>query len=150
MSVTGEMIPSASPGSGLVSQYFPGSSSNALLEFNEGGLSPSFSQAFTLNSDFTVGMPSSSRSLTFKFNASTLRFDGTFKLSDSNPVSGASPSTVNRNVSYNGVFLRRTGRGHGFFLLEQLPSAGPPVTTPTTSPIFSGRVILRGNQYNQN
>lgn len=150
VSVLGEMIPSSSPGSGLVSQYFPGSSSNALLGFDEGGLSPSFSQPFTLNSDFTVDMPSNSRSLTFKFNAGTLKFDGTFKLSDSNPVSGASPATVNRNVSYNGVFLRRTGRGHGFFLLEQLPSAGPPATTPTTSPIFSGRVILNSAQYNQN
>jgi hypothetical protein len=150
VSVMGEMIPSSSPGSGVVVQFFPGTSSNALLQFNQGGLSPSFSQAFTLNSDFTVDMPSNGRSLTFKFNAATLRFDGTFKLSDSNPVPNASPATVNRNVSYNGVFLRRTGRGHGFFLLEQLPSSGPPVTTPTTSPIFSGRVILNSALYNQN
>jgi sugar lactone lactonase YvrE len=150
VTVMGDMISSASPGSGVVDQFFPGTSANALLQFNEGGLSPSFSQAFTLNSDFTVGMPSNVKSLTFKFNAATLRFDGTFKLSDSNPVSGASPATVNRNVSYNGVFLRRTGRGHGFFLLDQLPSSGPPVTTPTTSPIFSGRVILESALYNQN
>lgn len=150
VTVMGEMIPSASPGSGVVDQFFPGTSANALLQFNEGGLSPSFSQAFTLNSDFTVGMPSNGKSLTFKFNAATLRFDGTFKLSDSNPVPNAIPATVNRNVSYNGVFLRRTGRGHGFFLLDQLPSSGPPVTTPTTSPIFSGRVILESALYNQN
>lgn len=150
VTVMGEMIPSTHPGSGVVDQFFPGTSSNALLQFNEGGLSPSFSQAFTLNSDFTVGMPSNGKSLTFKFNAATLRFDGTFKLSDSNPVPNASPATVNRNVSYNGVFLRRTGRGHGFFLLEQLPSSGPPVTTPTTSPIFSGRVMLESALYNQN
>jgi sugar lactone lactonase YvrE len=150
VTVMGEMIPSSHPGSGVVDQFFPGTSDNALLEFNEGGLNPSFSQVFTLNSDFTVGMPDNSRTLTFKFNAANLRFDGTFKLSDSNPVSGASPDTVKRNVSYNGVFLRRTGRGHGFFLLEQLPSAGPPATTPTTSPIFSGRVILSGDDFNQN
>lgn len=150
LSVVGEMIPSSSPGSGLVGQYFQGSSSNALLEFEDGGLSPSFSQTFTLNSDFIVSMPANSRSLTFKFTAATLKFDGTFKLSDPNPVSGASPATVNRNVSYNGVFLRRTGRGHGFFLLEQLPSAGPPATTPTTSPIFSGRVLLESALNNQN
>jgi hypothetical protein len=69
-------------------------------------------------------------------------FSGGFVLVDNNPVL---PTTkVTRIVSYRGLIVPDAGvlRGYGHFLLPKLPSAGPPSTSTSTSPILSGQVVL--------
>lgn len=138
MRVVGETATTANQD--LVEQYFSGSTNNARLYFENGGLFPEVATTFTLAGNFAATMPGPD--VTFSMNGTTLRFEGLFRLSHPNPVQGGQPAQVQRAPGYRGVFLHRLGRGLGYFLLEQLPSAGPPATTTTTSPIYSGSVVL--------
>ncbi len=141
MSVVGERL--YSDNAGLVEEYFRGSSNNARISFDGGGLLDSLTQAFTLNSNFTAQI--SGTDLTFTMNPATLRFNGTYKfLTTTMDQTQSQPTQVERTVPYRGLFLRRMGQGMGFFLLDQLPNSEFP--NPSTTPIFSGQVILRGSQ----
>jgi sugar lactone lactonase YvrE len=129
---------------------------NALLSFTEGGIGFGFGQIFNISTSNVVSFPSVNPNQVkmTTFNASTSKFSGNFTLSGSgdNPrptsttkKSGTSTSII-RTANFNGVLLRRLGQGVGYFLLNQLPSAGPPPTTLTTSPILSGQVIIEANR----
>jgi hypothetical protein len=49
-----------------------------------------------------------------------------------------------RKVGFQGMIVNDGGTSKifGFFLLPQMPQAGPPVTTLANSPILSGQVLL--------
>lgn len=73
-------------------------------------------------------------------------FGGTMVLDDANPITGGKPARVKRSVPYQGILVKDGAGyvGYGYFLLPNLPSgAVTPPTTPTTSPIESGMVILQ-------
>ena len=78
------------------------------------------------------------------FSAKTGAFGGTFVLKGDPDTTAPKPTLVTRTVSYFGLLVPRASvhKGVGFFLLAQLPSAGPPVTTASTSPFLSGQVLL--------
>jgi sugar lactone lactonase YvrE len=139
------------PPSGQVVLGFSPTSPNALAIFSHGGLSPNFSQALTITTSNTVS-PSGANPNQVKFTAfssTTSKFTGNFTLVDTNPIPNATPGSISRNAVFNGVLLRRLDRGLGHFNLPQLPSEGPPATTPTTSPILSGQVRIEPNQVQQ-
>lgn len=68
---------------------------------------------------------------------------GTFTLMDADPTVTPAKALL-RTVSFRGVLVNDGGvqRGFGFFLLPELPSAGPPKTTLATSRLLSGSVRL--------
>jgi hypothetical protein len=143
------------PPSGEVVLGFGPPPGNALLSFTEGGIGFGFSQIFNISTLNVVSFPTVNPNQVkmTTFNASTSKFSGNFTLTGSgeNPrptlttkKSGTSTS-ISRTANFNGVLLRRLGKGVGYFLLNQLPSEGPPPTTLTTSPILSGQVIIEGN-----
>jgi hypothetical protein len=68
---------------------------------------------------------------------------GTFTLMDADPTVTPAKALL-RTVTYRGVLVNDGGvpRGLGFFLLPELPSAGPPKTTLVISRLFSGSVRL--------
>jgi hypothetical protein len=74
---------------------------------------------------------------------STGTFGGGFRLSDPDPTVIGEPLRA-RGVTIRGMAVDDgTGyRGFGFFLLPEMPSAGPPLTTLRTSAIRSGTVRL--------
>lgn len=134
------------PTPGTIVLGFSPTANNATLNFYEGGLNPEFSQTFTITTGNTVVMPSGGSNPKLvamtAFSAATSKFAGNFTLKDSNPISGGTPAQLVRVPTFNGVLLRRLGRGVGYTLVGQLPSVGPPATTLTTAPILSGQVIL--------
>lgn len=73
-------------------------------------------------------------------------FSGTFVLDDPDPRKPppATPVILKRTVTYQGIMVRdgATLYGEGYFMLPEQPELGPPQTTPTTSNIFSGKVVL--------
>ncbi|MFZ4594757.1 MAG: immunoglobulin domain-containing protein, partial [Verrucomicrobiaceae bacterium] len=68
---------------------------------------------------------------------------GSFTLMDADPAVTPAKALL-RTVSFRGVLVTDGGvpRGLGFFLLPELPSAGPPKTTLVTSRLLSGSVRL--------
>lgn len=54
----------------------------------------------------------------------------------------ATDPKLNRTATLEGVILTPEEVGYGYFLLPDEPSAGPPVTTPKTSPIQSGSIEI--------
>ena len=99
---------------------------------------------FRIKSPAVAMLPSlpAARKFTVALTNSTGALTGSITLSDTNPVA---PSTkVARTTTYDGIVVRQIDgslRGVGWFLLADLPTASP-ATTPTTSPIKSGRVLL--------
>ncbi|HAL73146.1 MAG TPA: hypothetical protein DCP71_15385 [Verrucomicrobiales bacterium] len=79
---------------------------------------------------------------TLTLNAKLGTFTGKFSLLDANPREIA-PLQVPRAVTYQGIIVKTDSglRGHGYFLLPDLPSVSKQ-DTPTTSPIQSGAVTL--------
>lgn len=73
-------------------------------------------------------------------------FSGTFMLDDPNPRTTlpVTPAIVKRTVTFQGILILDGADpyGSGYFMLLQLPDNGPPPTTPTTSDILTGKVIL--------
>jgi mono/diheme cytochrome c family protein len=74
---------------------------------------------------------------------STGAFWGSFRLSDPDRTVAGEPLRARSAVIRGMAVDDGTGyRGFGFFLLPEMPSAGPPLTTLRTSPIRSGRARL--------
>lgn len=125
---------------------------NASLSFLEGGIA-----AAQVHDLIPVGIGAKSKA-TLPANAGanprkpaltltekTGLLKGAFTLEDDNPLPiPAVPRVVKRTVAYEGIAVSAgpSIRAYGFFLLPQLPAAGPPATTATTSPILSGQVVL--------
>lgn len=134
---------------------------NVQLDFSQGGVENS-----VVNPDVVFTMPavnlpkfvatSNPGKVTLNVGANAT-FSGTFTLAD--------PSALKRAVTYQGMLIPKIpaipavaatsttaavaevpavdATGVGYFLLPQLPSTTPPVTTLTTSPILSGKVELK-------
>lgn len=125
---------------------------NMKVVFSEGGLhdatmTPSglagFEQGVRVTTANSIVMPFGSTAnpgaVSMRLNAAAGSFSGSFRLLDSDPANASLPP-LSRSVTYAGVLIPRLSRGGGHFQLQQLPEAGPPATTLSTSPIFSGRV----------
>ncbi len=125
---------------------------NAQVRFVSGGIDDSppvpditarIKPGGTVTPPLTVNNP---RGTTLTVLPASGSFSGGFVLVDNNTVM---PTTkVTRIVSYRGLIVSEAGvlRGYGHFLLPKLPSAGPPSTSTTTSPILSGQVVLEAAQ----
>lgn len=74
---------------------------------------------------------------------STGAFSGSFKLTDPDTSTPANKPLA-RSASFRGMIVDDgTGRkGYGFFNLAEMPAAGPPKTTATTTLQLSGAVLL--------
>lgn len=134
------------PESGEIVLHMGPPPNNGNICFFEGGLNPDFDQDISVSTSNQVSVPSPNpNQVTFTaFNVSTSKYAGRFTLTqESQPAAKAVGPPIVRTSNFNGVFIRRIGAGVGYFLLNQLPSAGPPPTTLTTSPILSGQVYLQ-------
>lgn len=123
---------------------------NAALAFSQATIATaaqvaSVNVAVRLTDQQKTVVPSPSPvALTLALNATAGTYSGTFRLTDTNPLPPNKP--VTRSANYFGVFVPRySAAGIGAFQLDRLPEPanGPdPATTPTTSPVESGRVEL--------
>ena len=120
--------------------------SNAMLMFSGASLS-GVSQPPGTEVDILAGnkaQPSEplAAKTTLILNAKLGTFTGKFSLLDANPRVIA-PLQVPRVVTYQGIIIQSGSglRGHGYFLLPDLPSVSLE-DTPSTSPIQSGAVTL--------
>jgi ELWxxDGT repeat protein len=81
-----------------------------------------------------------------KLTPSSGLLEGSFRLTDPDPRTGATGNVV-RDAVFRGLLIRDevagTSYGAGHFLIEQLPQDGQ--TPKKTTPILSGEVILREN-----
>jgi alpha-tubulin suppressor-like RCC1 family protein len=80
------------------------------------------------------------RKFTLTVTPKTGFFKGDATLIDPNPTAAGN---VTRKSTFEGMIVRQTNgllRGHGFFVLDDLPVLLPVKTTPTTSPKTAGRV----------
>ncbi len=132
---------------------------NAKLVFSEGGLTGpapivAATNATAANKSFRIAattqavtLPTSANNpagLTLSLKASTGAFSGSFVLKGDQDPTATKVSLLSRTVSYYGLLVPRVGVKHGvgFLLLPELPSLGLPITTLSTSPIYSGKVLL--------
>ena len=135
----------APPLAGTVIINLPVAISNAQLMYSGAGIDQA-SQYLFLPQPFTI----TTKGLVFfdspnfvsnvlSLNVATGTFSGSLQLSDPNPAKLS--TSVHRLVSSYGVLLQN--QGLGFFNLAGVPdpNAMPP-TTPTTTPVQSGRVTL--------
>ena len=135
----------APPPAGMVILNLPVAISNAQLIYTGAGIDQA-SQYLFLPQPFTI----TTKGLVFfdtpnfvsnalSLNVATGIFSGSLQLSDPNPAKLS--TTVRRAVSSYGVLLQN--QGLGFFNLAGLPdpNAKPP-TTPATTSVQSGRVVL--------
>lgn len=84
--------------------------------------------------------PDAARKFTLAVTPKTGFFKGDATLLDPNPTAAGN---VTRKSTFEGMIVRQTNgllRGHGFFVLDDLPVLLPVKTTPTTTPKTSGRV----------
>ena len=74
---------------------------------------------------------------------STGSFSGTFLLKDLDTSITAQPLR-SRTASFYGMIVDDGSgpQGYGWFILPEMPSAGPPATTTRTSRELSGNVLL--------
>lgn len=102
---------------------------------------PQLTQSFDLNGKHKALLPALTTAGTF---LKTLTFDakqGSFK--GTVVIANADPKLV-RTAAIEGIIDPYiNGIGYGFCLLPDLPSAGPPATTLTTSPLKSATVEIR-------
>ncbi|MDZ4289280.1 MAG: immunoglobulin domain-containing protein, partial [Prosthecobacter sp.] len=146
----------------------PAVSNNAKIDFSQGGLA-----AATINPDVTVTVPLNNviqppvagtaenpAKVKASLNPASGLYTGSFELVDP-------PGTTKRTVTFQGLLIPTIPitpaiaaedtadnvaipaipgsdpQAAGYFLLNQLGSAGPPVTTTANSPILSGKVELK-------
>ncbi len=128
---------------------------NARLTFNEGGLvgpapvvpavmAGDLAKNWRISKTHLATLPagvSNLAALTLTIAPASGTFAGGFTLK--NDPDAAKPTVLlSRPVRYYGVLVPRLGRGYGFFQLSQLPVIGPPKTTLSNSPQYSGGVLL--------
>ncbi|MDZ4287604.1 MAG: S8 family serine peptidase [Prosthecobacter sp.] len=122
---------------------------NARLDFTSGALDAELLQDLTITTANAVKMPTGAlnpKLVRLTLNATTGLINGAFTLKDNNPTDMVPPiAVVTRTGTFSGALITREGynQGRGQFVLATLPSLGPPKTTPYTSPILSGQVILQ-------
>jgi|GEM_PF-1256750 len=121
---------------------------NTKLSFSDGGLTASFDQLLTVTATNTSSVPTSPSLNSFlvklTLTPSSGLFSGSFARQDADPTDLTSPITViTRTPPFYGVLVPRLAQGVGFFLLNELPTTGPPATTAANSPTLSGQVILK-------
>lgn len=121
---------------------------NAQLAFTQAGIGlPAPAPDITISIDgagkITVPKaPTNSRGTTLTLTSGTGALSGGFKLVDPNPV--ASGSLI-RPATFQGLLIPAPDgslHGRGFFMLQQLPTLGPPPTSASSAPIRSGKVTL--------
>jgi uncharacterized delta-60 repeat protein len=114
---------------------------NAELVFSGAGLQEEIERLLTITPNNEVSFAPASPAvpaMTLTLSPSTGALTGRM------PVRAPDPGSPSRTISFTGVLVPRLGIGAGFFMLPQLPSAGPPATTQANSPILSGKVLLQG------
>lgn len=96
----------------------------------------------------SLGNPGSVKFVTF--NATTGVFTGTFLLTDTETRAAFAGKTLSRTATFSGILTRDAlgdPVGVGHFLLPEMPhDAAPPstpATTPTTSAMLSGGILLK-------
>ena len=118
-------------------------SSNALLTFNDGGISLAANEP-DLNglplrllaaNGVQIPLPNPTV-LKLAVNASTGRFSGSAVLKD------GAPKVVSRVMTFSGIIVSSQAKGRGFFTLPQLPNI-------STSPVLSGSVELDASSASQ-
>ena len=127
---------------------------NAHLLFTKGGIETSppgvsgtLEQALRIKAPAnTVVMPTGAANPTLvklTLTPATGLITGTFTYKDTNPL--PPKQLVTRTTNYYGVLVKRLNQGVGHFLLAKMPAAAvgnTPATTPSTSPILSGKVVF--------
>lgn len=126
---------------------------NAILRIQGGGLASEIARSLRLTSGITgagkehgvvlspvwEGLPGMSLRLDLKNGV----FSGSLTFSDFNPLAPA--KNLARKAGFQGVLLPSSQTGAGNFILPQLPSAGPPATSASTSPVLSGGILIEGD-----
>ena len=141
------------PGKGeLVLELAAPGETNVELTFTEGGLGDADQNPDQVrgilagNKPFNPKPAGPTLTTLKKLTAKTGLFEGSFRLTDPDPRTGAS-GEVQRNAIFRGVLIRDDVEGAhygaGHFLLEALPADGE--TPKKTTPVFSGAVELREN-----
>jgi hypothetical protein len=118
---------------------------NAALSFEQGGIDaadrvPNVNVSVQTGNKVTVSAPNPAL-VKLTAVATTGLFSGSFVLKDENPVTAiVNADELTRTPAFQGLIVPVEGSliGVGYFLLDQIPSAGPPATTATTSPRLSG------------
>ncbi len=129
----------------------PGTDNVGLL-FSEGGLDDAAQNPNQLlgilagSKPFNPKPPGPTLTTLKKLTSNTGLFEGTFRLTDADPRTGATGNVV-RDAVFRGVLIRDdvegASYGAGHFLLEALPEDGE--TPKKTTPVFGGGVELREN-----
>lgn len=141
----------------------PDAANNTRLVFSEGGLAAAAidpNLIFKINAQNVPELPgagsaSNPGKVKLSIAMATGGFSGSFELTD------PPGSNVKRTVTFQGLIIPQIPAtpanaqagvaeipgsfpsADGYFLLNQLPSAGPPATTLSTSPLLSGLVSLQ-------
>ena len=124
---------------------------NVELSFSEGGLPAVQNPDQVLgilagNKPFNPKPAGPTLTTLKKLTAKTGLIEGSFRLTDPDPRTGATGNVV-RDAIFRGVLIRDdvegASYGAGHFLLEALPADGQ--TPKKTTPVFSGAVELREN-----
>ncbi|MDB6138423.1 MAG: Gloeo Verruco repeat-containing protein, partial [Verrucomicrobiaceae bacterium] len=133
----------------------PDVANNAKFTFSEGGLAgpppvvgsvaaSGLNKPFRITKTNTLVLPvpaSNPAALTLKLTVSSGAFSGGFSLNN-DPDPTKAGTFLKRPGTFDGILVPRLGQGVGWFLLPELPAAGMPNTTLTTSPELSGKVII--------
>lgn len=131
----------------------PDEPGNAILRIQGGGLASEIARSLRLTSGITgagkkhgvvlspvwEGLPGMSLRLDVKNGV----FSGSLTFTDFNPL--APSKNLTRIAGFQGVLLPSSQTGAGNFILPQLPTAGPPATSASTSPILSGGILIEGD-----
>lgn len=131
----------------------PDEPGNAILRIQGGGLASEIARSLRLTSGITgagkkhgvvlspvwEGLPGMSLRLDVKNGV----FSGSLTFTDFNPL--APSKNLARKAGFQGVLLPSSQTGAGNFILPQLPTAGPPATSASTSPILSGGILIEGD-----
>lgn len=140
------------PGATLILGLITPDVDKARFVFADGGLSssltnPNFTFDIGAGNKIKISTTTAANPALVKLTSLSLTtglFSGSFVLEDNDPRAAFAGKKVKRTAILNGILThdgtRQIGAGH--FLLPELPSDGPPPTTPTTSRKLSGSVLM--------